>query len=415
MTPTPENINYKEFPILYVDDLKDNLKNFKRIYEENFKIFLVNSAQQALELLKEEYITLVLADQRMPSMTGVDFFKIIKDKYPNIIRILITAYSDMDAVIEAINKGNVYGYIGKDTSEEDVKEKIKKGIYTYYLVKERDRIFQEKLDATKKLAMANRINVITSMAEGFADRLGNYIIAINHFFNTFPEQLENLKEELGNEIKEVLKTLYAPSSGASKMSKLTEEIRNLYKPPKYDFKKEKGKVIIDIVDELTETLRSDMRGKNIKIAKALEDNLPAVYFDRDTAKQVLYHLLRNAIQAIPETIEGSILVKVTGPIQKSGRELLRIIVQDNGAGIAEKNIEKIFNPFFTTKGTSGGLGLGLMTCQFIIAQHEGEIELAETEVGKGTIFHVDLPVKLEPPPMLPDFEEIRKQFPNRRN
>lgn len=412
---TSSEIDYKKYPILYIDDLKKNLESFKETFEEEFTIFVVESGQQALELLAKEHITLVLADQRMPELTGVEFFKMIKEKYPSIIRILITAYSDIDAVIAAINEGKVYSYIGKPVKNEDIRERIKQGIYTYYITEERDRLYQEKLDAVKRLASANRLNAAISMASGFADRLNNYIVAIKFFFDSFPGKIEKLDSQLNQESKDILNTLYYPSTkDVEKMLKLSSEINSFCRPPKYDFQKQDPKIILNIVDEIADNLKSDIENKQIKITKEIEGNPPSIYFDRNSIKLVLCHLIQNAIHAIPENKKGSILVKISGPIHKSGREFVRITVQDNGIGIPEKDKENIFNPFFTTKGTSGGLGLGLMTCQFIITHHDGEIEVAQTELEKGTTMYIDLPIKKEPPKDVIDYIDILGMFPARR-
>lgn len=418
MNAVPENIDYFKHPILIVDDDRDLLYSFKKEFSDTFTILTAESGREALGVLEEENISVMLVDQRMPLMTGVDLVKTAREKYPQVIRMLITAYSDIEVVIAAINEGKVYNYISKPWKSEELTDTIKKGIHVYCLSSERDRLYQEKLNAMKKLVISNRLNVVTCMAEGFADRLGNYLQAITTFFDTFPEKLEGFKKqlsnEISNEIRGILQGLYGASrSDADKMSKLTEEMRDFCRPPKYDFRKQESKVIIDIVNELTKILSPDIGKKTVRISKALEGKPPAVYFDKDTIKQVLYHLLRNSIHAIPETIDGSILVKVTGPIHKNGREFLRIIVQDNGEGIPEKHRENIFNPFFTTRGTAGGLGLGLMACQFIITQHEGEIELAQSESGRGSTFYVDLPVRNEPPVVLPDYRDMLKEFRNR--
>ncbi len=123
MTPT----------ILYVDDEQDNLVSFKAVFRRQYNILIAESAAEALEILSKEAIGLVISDQRMPKMTGVELFEKIKDLYPDTIRMVLTGYSDMQAIIDAINKGNVYQYISKPWQADELKVIIQNALETHDL------------------------------------------------------------------------------------------------------------------------------------------------------------------------------------------------------------------------------------------------------------------------------------------
>ena len=108
-------------PILYIDDEQDNLTVFYSTFRRNFKVHLANSAQEGLEIMKKYTIHLVIADQRMPEMTGIEFLEKIKEKYPDCIRMVLTGFTDVEAIIQAINKGRVYRYITKPWSKDELK------------------------------------------------------------------------------------------------------------------------------------------------------------------------------------------------------------------------------------------------------------------------------------------------------
>lgn len=261
----------------------------------------------------------------------------------------------------------------------------------------------------------NRLNAITTMSYGLADRIRNYLVSINLFMDLFSETLKQIEDKLPNNTKETLRTLSINSyGGLKKMLKLSNEITNLCKPLGLELKLYEPKVILDIVNEVMEDLKKEISGKDIKVDKETEGSPPRIYFDRDAIKKVLWHLIQNSIHAIPEGRNGLIHIKITGPIKRDEREFLRIIVGDNGIGIPGENIDSVFNPFFTTKGTSGGLGLGLTICQFLINQHEGIIEIASTQLEKGTIVFVDLPIGTKPLKQTIDYRDILGQFPARR-
>jgi DNA-binding NarL/FixJ family response regulator len=107
--------------VLYIDDEHDNLMAFNSTFRRMFDVYIAESAAKGIEILKTEAIEILIADQRMPEMTGVEFFESILDDYPNPIRILLTGYSDITAVKDAINKGQVYKYLNKPWDEYELK------------------------------------------------------------------------------------------------------------------------------------------------------------------------------------------------------------------------------------------------------------------------------------------------------
>ena len=115
--------------ILYVDDELDNLTVFKSTFRRDYKIHLANSAKEGVEILKENpQIQLVITDQRMPEITGVEFLESIIPNYPKAIRMILTGFSDMEALVDSINKGQVYKYITKPWDRDKLKETIDKAI-----------------------------------------------------------------------------------------------------------------------------------------------------------------------------------------------------------------------------------------------------------------------------------------------
>ncbi len=122
--------------LLYVDDEVNNLKSFKAAFRRDFKIFTAESGAEGRKILEQQNISIVLTDQRMPFMTGVEFLESIVPDYPETIRILITGFSDIQAVIDAINKGRIYHYVQKPWDETYLKNIISNAFETHQLRKE---------------------------------------------------------------------------------------------------------------------------------------------------------------------------------------------------------------------------------------------------------------------------------------
>lgn len=136
--------------ILYIDDEQNNLISFKASFRNYYKIFTALSATEGQIILDEHQkeIHLIITDQRMPGITGVEFLASIIEKFPDPIRILLTGYSDIQAVIDAVNKGQIYHYISKPWNEENLKMIIDRAYEVFSL-----REANKKL--TKDLATAN--------------------------------------------------------------------------------------------------------------------------------------------------------------------------------------------------------------------------------------------------------------------
>ena len=138
----------KKINILYVDDEENNLVSFKATFRLKYNVITVLSGAEAIKVLDENEIHVIITDQRMPNMTGVQFLETILEKHPEPVRILLTGYSDLNAVIDAVNKGKIFHYLSKPWKEEELDETIQRGIEVYNKRK-------EEMDTTQKLAVSN--------------------------------------------------------------------------------------------------------------------------------------------------------------------------------------------------------------------------------------------------------------------
>ena len=146
-----------KYTILYVDDEKDNLLAFKAVFRRHYHIHLAEGGEEALRLLEENPIDLVVSDQIMPHMTGVELLEKVKDEYPDLIRIVLTGYSDMQAIIDAINKGQIYHYMNKPYNPTEFKIIMDKALETYSLRLKNRALEKENIHAQFEI-LKNQIN-----------------------------------------------------------------------------------------------------------------------------------------------------------------------------------------------------------------------------------------------------------------
>lgn len=133
--------------ILYVDDEEHNLFSFKATFRIKYQVLTAISGDKALEILATKPVHIIITDQRMPEMTGVEFLEKVIEKYPDPIRILLTGYADMGAVVDAVNKGKIFHYITKPWNEGELDLTINRA-YEKYLEKAQLSDMNEKLEGS---------------------------------------------------------------------------------------------------------------------------------------------------------------------------------------------------------------------------------------------------------------------------
>jgi DNA-binding NtrC family response regulator len=144
------------YGVLYVDDEINNLNSFKAAFRRDFEIYTAQSAREGRKVLDSNEIGVIITDQRMPGMTGIEFLESILAVYPDTIRILLTGFSDMNAVMDAINRGQVYKYLVKPWQNDELKLYIQNALEIYHLRRENKDLAHKLQLANKELELLNK-------------------------------------------------------------------------------------------------------------------------------------------------------------------------------------------------------------------------------------------------------------------
>src|SRR6516225_1449335 len=190
--------NYQKFAILYVDDEEKSLKYFVRAFSEQFRMFTATNAQEGLRILEQhkEEIGLIMTDQRMPGEKGVWLLERARQLKPQIIRILATAYADMEAAIAAVNTGAIYKYVTKPWDPPQLENTLKRGLEFFIVQRERDQLLREKMSVLHNMMIADSIVSLGLLAAGLSHHIRNALVAVKTFLDLAPAKMEEEKLDM---------------------------------------------------------------------------------------------------------------------------------------------------------------------------------------------------------------------------
>jgi two-component system NtrC family sensor kinase len=245
---------------------------------------------------------------------------------------------------------------------------------------ENSNLYENLKKSQSIMRRADRLASLGTLIASLAHEIRNPLVSIKTFTQLLPERIED--EEFRNYFLKVA------SGEIDRLTGLINELLGFARPSEPRLEGEDVNALIDKMEILVAT---EARKKNVTLAKNYAQDLPQIRVDAEQLKQVLLNILLNAIQAIKG--EGKIWIetrRVQVPIEDRVEPFTQIEVRDTGVGIPKENLERIFDPFFSTR--TEGSGLGLAISHQIIHDHGGFISV-ESEIGKGTSFKVHLPLK----------------------
>ncbi len=219
--------------VLVVDDEVANIRLLNRVLSDDYDIFMAQSGAEALQILKEEPISLIITDQRMPNMTGVQLLEQSLMVRPDAIKILLTGYSDVQALIDAINAGHVYKYVSKPWDADELKLTVRRALETYELKENNDVLMHDLKYALSQLeelstgairALADALDAKCDYTAGHSLRVSRFAVMIGRALGLSNDHLKDL--ELAGILHDIGK-IGVPESILWKPSKLTEEEREI--------------------------------------------------------------------------------------------------------------------------------------------------------------------------------------------
>jgi two-component system probable response regulator PhcQ len=383
--------DYRKFAVLYVDDEEKSLKLFSRAFGETFRIFTAANAKDGLQLLENhrDEIGLLMSDQRMPGEKGVWLLERARQLQPRLLRILVTAYTDMQAAIDAVNTGAIYKYVTKPWEPVQLEHTLKRGLEFFIVQHERDQLLKERISVLQRMMVADRIVSLGLLSAGLSHHIRNALVAVKTFLDLAPAKMqeERLAAE-GLQNPEFWKEYHQNVQGQiHKINSLLHELGSATGDPSCKFGDEVA--LRQVVTEVIGGMQQDLAAKKLTVTNSIPETLPTLKVDKPTFTRLFQLLLKDEMVSLPEGTAVTVSAKV-GPGSTLTPSEIEIEVQDNGPGLPPEAVPHLFNPFVVRSESPAEYGINLMTCYFIVSHHGGRIE-ARSEPGHGTTFTIRLP------------------------
>ncbi|HEX2226558.1 MAG TPA: response regulator [Candidatus Binatia bacterium] len=382
--------DYQKYAVLYVDDEEMSLKYFTRAFKHQFRIFTAANAKEAYQLLEEhrDKVGLIMTDQRMPGEQGVQFLGRARQLHPHAIRILTTAYSDLEVAIEAVNSGAIYKYITKPWEVPDLEVTLKRALEFFMVQRERDLLLREKLSVLHRMMITDRVLSLGIVAARLDRHVRNSLLAVRSFLDVVPDRLMEQKadvEEARN--PNYWKEFYAHTQ--VQLRRITELLGERVSAA--DLNRASRAEMVDVKETLgkaLEKLNGNLSQTGVAVLNRVPSGLPPLMVEREKFERLLDLLLKEEIVSLSSGQE----VVFSAQHRSGDEEVLEIEIKDNGPGLPRDGLRAVFDPFFARMEKRHDFGINLLACYFIVYHHGGKIDV-RSEEGQGVTFTLTFPMQ----------------------
>ncbi len=357
--------------ILYVDDEENNLASFRAFFRKEYEVYTAIGASEALRIIDSITVNIIISDQKMPNTSGIEFLERTIEKFPDCIRLLITGQSDIDIVIQAINRGQVTKYIPKPWDWDKLALAIENCADLY----------NSRMEIKEKNFLLQKTN----------DELNRFIYSISHDLRSPLMSILGVVQlaKMNDSTKEdCVQYLHLIETSVVKLDDYIKSSIEYYKNIRAEETLENidfNWLIKDIIDS------QKHQDQTIEFQTEIE-NEAAFIGDAFRIRIVISNLISNAIKYQNPAVEYH-YVKIKIIVTNKSAQ---ITISDNGVGILQRHIENIFKLFFRTQNTKHkeGTGIGLYIVKEALSKLSGTINVHSTP-NVGTSFEISIPNKIE--------------------
>ncbi len=377
------------FSVLFVDDEEKSRKYFNKVISKDYTVFLAASVNEALKILAEhsDEIGVLVTDQRMPGKQGTDLLQIMHKRYPGIVCLFTSAYTEFTDAVNAINSADIYRYLEKPWKLDVLSDAISSAMQLFQSQNQQRELIGEKQKGLYYLAGSLGMELRTPLYKisSSTQLVQDEIIRLFNLYK--PERQQEMSAESYSLLKKQYESMVKQLAGIQ-------------------VEAQKAQLYIDSLLMYTRDLNNELGWEDYhSMLGCLDHTLTHYPFDqisRDvihivgddfefqgswpTMTQILLHLIKNSLESLTlsQNRDKSLLIST-----HSNRDTHILRIRDNGVGIPKDALGFIFNDFYTTKYATS-MGVGLSYCRDALIHFNGKIE-CHSEEGEFAEFIISLP------------------------
>lgn len=357
--------------VLYVDDERPNRIVFEQSFKSEFRIKTISDGRSALELMATEDVAVLVTDIRMPEMDGLELLALAKQRHPDALRMVITAFSDIDPILRAINDGLVARYIVKPFERGELEQVLRWATEMWTLQKNSPAVAKRMLELEKLAA----VGTLTAL----------YMHDVRTPLTTVTLLVDELQAIAANQGPDAAEVAGDVKSANATVSGMIGDLWSFIRPPKTLAERpaiDPRPVIVSSVKMLEKlSVYAD-----VKLRYIGPSDLPHVRMSPTALTQIMLNLVGNAAQAVVARRQAGLGVEIDA---RPAGDMLEVDIRDEGIGMPPEVLKRIGTPFFTTRAE--GTGLGIANVQRLVGTAGGRMKI-ESEQGSGTKVTLLLPI-----------------------
>jgi two-component system sensor histidine kinase/response regulator len=371
--------------VLVIDDEIGPRESLRMLLKPNYQVYTADNVETGLQILREKNPDVVISDIRMPGTSGIDGLRKIRDLDPHVAVIMLTGFGALDTAKEALRLG-ANDYISKPFDAREMREVIGRNV-------ERTRVFRTSVNAAaeikelnsrllKELAQKERLASLGQASAEFVHDLGNPLTIVWGYVQLLAKKLEQSEKENGTTNGTSAKEINIIEQNV----RLCRELLTMWQSyGSVEASPHKPISVARIVDEVTKGVAPMASESGVELHYNICDDPCTLLGDSVQIMRAIQNVIINAVQASAEK-KGSVTVSCTR------RDFyVDVRVEDTGCGITQAQLAKIFDPYFTTKQSKSGTGLGLYITRKVVEDHNGSIKVDSTP-QMGSTFTIRLPL-----------------------
>ncbi len=382
----------KKRTVLFIDDNQSVLASLERgLMDEPYRTLFARSGDEALEILKDKEVHVIVTDMRMPGMSGLELLKIVKKEYPRIIRLVLSGYAQITTLLTAVNQGEIFKYITKPWKlEEEFKSVVRQAIDYYNLQDERDSLIEKLKQAHDELEKkveerTMELKIANEQLKKHERMETEFVMTIAHELRTPMTILKNIISNIlagvtGRTSKKQRENLEIANNEMNRLAKIINDFLDISKIEAGKINLKPTRIVIQsVVANTVKFLTPLADDKSIELKTLMPEEELFVNADPDKLAQVLNNLVENAVKFTPDC-GGRIVIRV-----KDLDTEIEVDIEDNGRGIEADDIGRVFNRFVQVEKYIGpgehGTGLGLSITKELVELHGGQIWVENAPTG----------------------------------